>query len=190
MTRQEQRDRDEYAGYVARRLADYREHAGWSAGVWQPTYTIAQGQMVAAPPRDESDAFVGPWHTVRPYVTEEFRVWVDEYFAERLTFTEWQATRRHDRERERIAREEFEETGDAALDSLTFWRELDEQRDRLIVQARTAGKSFAQLRVATGMSRAALAAVVAKHTRADIPDVVPAEWVAVVSPEGVTEYAF
>lgn len=191
--RQEERDRIEYAGYVARRLEEFWIHAP-GAFVWKESYSIAKGQ-VRARLKADSDVFVGPWHAVRPHVTTEFREWIDEYCEERLTFSEWQAAQRHERERERIAREEYEESGDAALDSLDLWRDLAARRDEFIVQARRAGKTYKQLQAATGMSRSALAEVVARADAADaiaveVPDMIPDDLYPVVMEDGSVEYAF
>jgi hypothetical protein len=108
-------DREQYDAWVAARLIDFHEHAGMGAFVWKSSYSLAAGgsaRGVRGVERADADAFRGPWHTVRPYVTTEFREWIEEYNAPRLTFAEWQAEAIHARKRERERARDYLESAE------------------------------------------------------------------------------
>ncbi|MCI2958235.1 hypothetical protein MN032_11050 [Agromyces atrinae] len=136
------------------------------------------------------DVFSGPWHTVRPYVTTEFREWVDEYYARRLTFTEWQREARAARVAEAARVRDYVDSAEFCTDQLEQWAELNARRDALIVDARERGATFAVLQASTGMSRMALHNVIARAARAAVPDTVPAEWVRLADGSLETAEAF
>ena len=152
-------DRQDYAGYVAARLVAFREHAGWSARVWDFGKLKAARKSLT---REDGDSFKGPWRTVRPYVTTEFREWVDEYNAERLTFAEWLQVAREVRREQSQRERDYLESVEFMTDELRRWRELCEDRDALIFEARERGASFKDLQDATGLSRMALHNVIVR----------------------------
>ena len=90
-------DIESWHGYLARMEEEFYEHAGFAAQIWRMEFKGGTSF---------ERAFVGPWHTVRPWVTTEFREWIDEYDVERVTLTEWIRRRRAEREIERMAYED------------------------------------------------------------------------------------
>lgn len=89
-------DIESWQGYLARMEEDFHEHAGPSP-IWRDGFTGGTSF---------ERAFVGPWHTVRRHVTTEFREWIEEYYVERVTLTEWISRRRAEREAEQLDWEE------------------------------------------------------------------------------------
>lgn len=152
-----QADRQAFESYVDRMLTAYLEHTGAGGSVWAH-HTAALQRRNAG--RDTRDAFAGPWHTVRPYVTQEFRQWIDEYWTPRLTFAEFTALRREERQAERDREREWLDSAAYRLDQLVQWRDFN--RDAAIIEARERGATFAELQAATGMARSSLAAIIAK----------------------------
>lgn len=151
-------DRREFDAYCATMLAAFREHTGPGGNVWAHHTSALQKRNAG---RDEFDVFAGAWHTVRPYVTQEFRQWIDEYDHEpRLTYSEFVAMRRYERERERSRERDYMESKEYCADRLRDYFEFD--RDALICEMRARGATFAELRHVTGMARSTLAEIVAR----------------------------
>lgn len=170
-------DRESFAGYVATRLDAFREHAGWSARVWDVD-ALARARRAGL---EDADAFRGPWRTVRPYVSTDFRVWIEEYYAERLTYTEWQAAQIHARREESERQYAYMDSAEYTLDRLEQWAELNRMRDELIADARERGASFAELQAATGLSRMAVHNVITRERASVAAPVVTLEPVAAVA---------
>ena len=82
-------DRIEYAEYLDGQYADWMEHTGGVGYIWYFPALTRAGKPVPAP----LDAWRGPWRNVRPYVTTEFRQWIEEHSIARVTFSEWHAER-------------------------------------------------------------------------------------------------
>lgn len=155
-------DRIAYAEYVAGRLRAFHVHAGDTARVWDYGKALAHGRGTK---RTDADAFKGPWRVVRPYVTTEFREWIDEHDAERLTFAEWQAVERAARAKRDAEEVEYIESAAFFTDELRRWAELTRDRDALIVAARERGATFRELQDATGLSRMTLHTVISADAR-------------------------
>lgn len=145
-------DRETYAGYVASRLAAFTEHAGDTARVWD----FDAMQRARRPFAEDADAFKGPWRDVRPYVTTEFREWIDEYSAERLTCSEWHAAQLDERRQLATRERAYLDSAAYCTDRLERWAELNRERDELIVEARERGASLREIQESTGLSRMAV----------------------------------
>lgn len=158
-------DREQYDAYVQTRLQAFHDFAGFGAFVWR------EGVK-----RADEEAFRGPWHVVRPHVSSEFRVWIDEYFAPRLTFSEWQAEAIHSRRAESGRVRDYLDSAAYCTDQLEQWRELTMQRDALIADARERGATFAELMASTGLSRMALHTIVSKARAAAELVAAGADW--------------
>jgi hypothetical protein len=150
-------DQETFDGYVAAQLLIFENEE--RADVWNTEkFRLARvaGDPVPVDTRD-AGAFVGPWHVVRTFVSDEFKVWCEGGMRKRFTFAEWQQNRIKDRVLENARAEE--NTLDTAA---YFMRELNEireaaaRRDSFILGARSHGVTYAQLIVATGISRAQL----------------------------------
>lgn len=152
-------DRAGFEMYVERMLAAFAEHTGTDGNVWAHHTSALQARNAG---RADADVFAGAWHVVRPYVTQEFRQWVDEYYTPRLTFSQWQAVRRDERESVRSRERDYLESAAYCADELMRWREFD--RDETIREMRRRGASFAEMTAATGLARSTLALIVAKDT--------------------------
>lgn len=172
--------RESYAGYVVMRLNAFREHAGDTARVWDFPKLVAARRSMRV---DEADAFKGPWRNVRPYVTTEFREWVEEYNAERLTFSEWQRARMEEQRAEKSRQRDYMESVEYFTDELVRWAELTRDRDALIVAARERGASFKELMAATGLSRMAIHNVIAADARAMANMMTDVEWASLQAME-------
>lgn len=174
-------DRAEYLGYVTAQLAKFREHAGVHSFVWDAA-KLQRARRLA--PMDTSDegAFSGPWRVVRNYVTTEFREWVEQYYAERLTFSEWKRRAIEARNDEAQRVRDYLDSSEYCTDRLTELRGLFEQRDELIISARERGASWADIGEAVGLSRAQLHNIATRHAaklraaNTELSRGVPAEW--------------
>lgn len=169
---QEERDRAEYDAWVAAELD--RVHTYGEAGngfdVWDSSRLRAAGKV--AP--DEAEAYAGPWRHVRPYVTQEFRWWVEAYGQPRMTFAEWQARARAERRAEAMRQRDYLDSADYCLHELEMLRELMARRDELIATARERGATWGAITDASGLSRMQ-AHTVTKAWRAAHADAAPVE---------------
>jgi hypothetical protein len=110
-------------------------------------------------PKDTSElgVFVGPWHVIRTFVSDEFKVWCEGGMRKRFTFAEWQRDRIKDRvEENNLVEENTLDTAAYFLRELREIREIQARRDNTIIMARATGVSYTQLGYATGLSRAQL----------------------------------
>lgn len=155
-------DREQFAGYVSNELAKFRDHAGVHSFVWDAE-KLSRARRLA--PMDTSDegVFVGPWRVVRNYVTTEYREYVEQYFASRLTFTEWKARAIAERAAESQRQNDYLDSADYCTDQLLDLRALFERRDELIVTARERGASWNEIAEAIGLSRAQLHNIATRH---------------------------
>lgn len=180
MTRAEM-DREEFAGYVTAQLDAFRQHAGVHSFVWDAA-KLQRARHLA--PRDTSDegAYVGAWHVVRAYVTTEFREWVEQYYANRQTFSEWKARAVAERAAAANERASYEMSAAYCTDQLEDLRALIERRDELIVTARERGATWREIGDAIGLGRAQLHNIAAKHAATlraandELAAGVPVEW--------------
>lgn len=180
MTRAEA-DREEFAGYVTAQLEAFRQHAGVHSFVWDAA-KLTRARHLA--PRDTSDAgaYVGAWHVVRAYVTTEFREWVEQYYANRQTFSEWRARAIAERAAAANERASYEMSAAYCTDQLEDLRALVERRDELIVSARERGATWNEIGAAIGLGRAQLHNIAAKHAATlraaavELSAGVPDEW--------------
>lgn len=174
-------DREEFAGYVTAQLEAFRKREGELTFVWDAAKLLKARHLA---PRDTSDegAFVGAWHVVRAYVTTEFREWVEQYGARRLTFSEWKARAVAERAALANERADYEASAAYCTDQLEDLRALVERRDELIVTARERGATWADIGAAIGLGRAQLHNIAAKHAAtlraaaAEMSAGVPDEW--------------
>lgn len=155
-------DREEFAGYVTAQLEAFRKREGDLTFVWDAAKLLKARHLA---PRDTSDegAFVGAWHVVRAYVTTEFREWVEQYGARRLTFSEWKARAIAERAALANERADYEASAAYCTDQLEDLRALVERRDELIVSARERGATWGDIGAAIGLGRAQLHNIAAKH---------------------------
>lgn len=155
-------DREAYLGYVTAELAKFREHAGVHSFVWDAE-KLQRARRLA--PMDTSDegVFVGPWRVVRSYVTTEYREYVEQYYASRMTFSEWKARAVAERAAEAQRQSDYLDSAEYCTDSLADLRSLFERRDELIVTARERGASWGDIGDAIGLSRAQLHNIATRH---------------------------
>lgn len=143
---QELEDREQYDAWVAGQLERFTAEG---QDVWD-TAKLARAGMAA---KHDSEAYRGPWRNVRPYVTEEFRLWVEDQKDQdrhvRWTFQEWQAAMRAERSRERSAAQDPENL----LGALEYMRDLMSRRGDMIADLRDAGIGWAAICEASGLSR-------------------------------------
>lgn len=151
-------DLAEWQEYVRLELQRYGEHTGDTGYIWADTPAAARHAARSRILDPGERAFTGAWHTVRPYVTLEFRQWVEEYKGtERLTLSQWL-------ERQRAERDAVEWLDSAAhtLDRLDEIRRLTLERDALILEGARRGASKVDIARAAGISRQAVHAVIAR----------------------------
>ena len=129
--------------------------------VWNHAALRARGKVVA----DTIEAWRGPWATVRPYVTTEFREAVEQGIVTRRTITEWAAANARIREQERAEAEEG--PGREAMSSLAYLRDLLDRRPAMIADARAAGESWESICRASGLSRSQAAKLYADWETAE-----------------------
>lgn len=161
-----------WAEYVAGELARFYDHTGGVTYLFQNT-PRANAWLERAASRGlstEQAAFYGADHMVRGIVTTEFRQWwIEHWGTERITFTEWRA--RAKEEREQV---EWEDSADRALDKLDMLRRLTAERDAIILDAASKGAAKVAIARAVGLSRQQVHTIIANAT---VPDVAPfAEW--------------
>lgn len=160
--------------YVTLELERFGEHTGGNGRVWDNTPRAVRKLAARRAGSPEEYAFTGPWRTVRPYVTLEFRQWVEEYEGtDRLTLSEWI-------ERDRAARSEVQYLESAAhtLDRLEEIKRLVSERDALIVEGARRGASKTDIARACGLTRQAVHAVINRVT----VDTVEGDTLAPVTP--------
>lgn len=141
-------DREGYALWVEQQLHIIETWSGTGFDIWDRNKLARAGID-----RNDSDVFRGPWRLCRPYVTQEMLWWVEAYGQPRLTFTEWQARARADRDREAHAVREWLESADYCLSELEVLRDMLARRDELIATARERGAQWSQICDASGLSR-------------------------------------
>lgn len=151
-------DRIDYDTYLAGQYAAWLEHTSGSGYIWDARALARAGRDVPT----ALDAWRGPWRNVRPYVSTEFRQWVEEHFLDRVTFAEWQAQRIQERRETAETKRDYVESADYCLDRLESWAELNRERDEQICEARERGATFRELSEATGLTRMALHNVIEK----------------------------
>lgn len=135
--------------YVTLELERFAEHTAGNGRVWADTARAARKLAARRAGSPEEYAFTGPWHTVRPYVTLEFRQWVEEYEAtERLTLSEW-----IERDRRERAAVDYLDSAAHSLDRLEEIRRGILERDAVIVEAAKRGASKTDIARASGLSR-------------------------------------
>lgn len=142
----DQQDRAMYDAWVQAQLAQVYGYELSGFNVWDASLLARAGYDA----RPDEDAYRGPWRSVRPYVTAEFREWIETGRGKRFTFTEWKKAIRAEREAERVA---IATDPAEALDSLAYLRDLLQRRGRLIVEARERGASWDAICEASGLSR-------------------------------------
>jgi hypothetical protein len=145
---QAEQDRAGYALWIEGQLHEIETYGGSGFDIWDRKKLERAGID-----RNDSDVFRGPWRLCRPYVTQEMLWWVEAYGMPRLTFSEWQARARADRDRESHRVREWLESADYCLSELEVLREMLSRRDELIATARDRGASSAQVETASGLSR-------------------------------------
>ena len=141
-------DRIAYDGWIAGQLDQIHASASVDSNgfdVWD------HGKLAAArlPARDDADAYRGPWHTVRPYLTREALWWFEAEGMPRLTFGQWQDQARAAR---RAAREAASDPRNL-LDALAYARDMMARRGDMIAELREAGIPWAEIMAASGLSR-------------------------------------
>lgn len=145
---QAERDREGYALWIEQQLHEIETYGGSGFDIWDRKKLARAGID-----RNDSDVFRGPWRLCRPYVTQEMLWWVEAYGMPRLTFSEWQARAREDRDRESHRVREWLESADYCLSELEVLREMLARRDELIATARERGAAWADICTASGLSR-------------------------------------
>lgn len=163
-------DRTAYSEYVTLEYQKFLDHTGGAGYVWSEN-RLARVHRTMPPARD---AWRGPWRNVRPYVTTEFRQWIEEHWIERLTFSEWQTARIHERREAVESKRDYIESADYCLDRLETWAELNRERDEQICEARERGATFKDLMSATGLTRMTIHNVLERARRAQAGEVIAA----------------
>ncbi|WP_100813031.1 hypothetical protein [Microbacterium lacus] len=191
-------DLESWRGYLARQESRFYDACGGGTYIWDRAAVdraTRRGKTFRG--LDIEGAYTGPWHTVRPYVTAEFREWVESDSRgdqiERLTLSEWV-------ERERVERERVEgerghlETADYTLSQLREFARMLEWRDTLIREAIERGASKVETAAAVGLTRQQIHTIVTRRPAATVepvpvPPAVPVEGARVapyaVEPAGV-----
>lgn len=138
-------DRADWERWVASQV-EMVEH-GMRIDVWDHAARTRAGLL----PAWTGDAWRGPWWTVRPYVTTEFREAVEQGFIVRQTVTQY--ARAQVQARADLAAMAEEAADGHALDQLAFLRDLAAERNRYIVEASASGATVAAIVEASGLSR-------------------------------------
>lgn len=171
-TTQADRDRADYAAWVAGQLERIHAYGGNGFDVWDRGKLRRAGLSEARP---DEDAFRGPWRTVRPYASQELIWWIEAQHEPRYTFAEWQARARADRDAELHRVREWLESAEYCLSELEVLRDMLARRDELIASARERGASWAAITGASGLSRMQAHTVAKAWRSAAIADVAVGE---------------
>lgn len=173
-TTQAERDRADYAAWIAGQLERIHNYGGAGFDVWDRSKLRRAGLSES---REDAEAFRGPWRTVRPYATQEFLWWVEAQGEPRYTFSEWQARARAERDAEAHKVREWLDSAGYCLSELEVLRDMLARRDELIATARERGAAWADITAASGLSRMQAHTVAKAHAaRVQSPQqVAPAE---------------
>lgn len=148
-TTQLERDRADYRAWLERSYSDWLDHTGGTGYIWdEAALHRARRETPTA-----LDAWRGPWRTVRPYVTTEFRQWIEEHDTSRLTFAEWQTRAKAERAAQSQAVTDWQESAGYCLSELEILHELLKRRGELIYLARERGASWSEVTTTAGLSR-------------------------------------
>jgi hypothetical protein len=166
-------DRAAWESWVAS-LVEYVEQT-LRIDVWDHAARARAGKPAAW----TADAWVGPWWTVKPYVTTEFREAVEQGLVPRQTVTQY--ARAQVQARADLAVMTEEAADGHALDQLAYIRALNEDRDRYIVEASASGATVRAICEASGLSRSQVMkiradAATAARLQAALDDALAAEY--------------
>ena len=173
-------DFEEWRGYIYGEIKQF--HDAGNDYLFNPAKIHAAGITCPITDTGIEGVFTGAWHVVRKYLTTELIDWL-ELRGTRITFSQWQARRRADREEERNARQDYLDSAESCLDQLEELRRLIERRDELIMTARERGATWREIGESVGLKRAQLHNIATRHTvrleaaRRELAAGIPGEWI-------------